>query len=58
MNLRGRFFVPDLDKADLIFARAERLHDAVDSVAGEAEDDLHTLVLEGLDEGLASVHRL
>ena len=47
---RRRFFVPHLDEADLVLPRAQRLHDAVDAVAGQAEDDIDAPVEQGVDE--------
>src|SRR5439155_9612606 len=47
---RRRLLVADLDEADLVPALAQRLHDAVDAVAGQAEDDLDAPVQQGLDE--------
>ena len=40
----GRFLVAHLDEADLVLALAQRFHDAVDAVAGEAKDDFHSPV--------------
>ena len=41
---RRRLLVAHLDEADRVLALAQRLHDAVDAVAGQAEDDLHAPV--------------
>ena len=47
---RRGFLVTYLHEADAILARAQRLHDPVDAVAGQAEDDLHVPVQQGLDQ--------
>ena len=47
----GGFLVPDLDEADLVLPRAERLEDAVDSVAGESEDDCRPPSRSGFRRG-------
>jgi len=47
---RRRFLVANLDEAHLVAALAQRLHDAVDAVAGEAEDDLDAPVLNRFDQ--------
>ena len=49
-----RLLVPHLDEADLVLALAQRLHDAVDAVAGEAEDHLHAPVHDRFDENVAA----
>src|SRR5207249_10508255 len=36
--------------ADAVLARAQRLHDAVDAVAGQPEDDVDVPVQQGLDQ--------
>ena len=38
-----------LDEADAVPPRAQRFHQAVDAVAGEAEDDLDSPVEEAVD---------
>ena len=47
---RGGLLVPHLDEADLVLVRAQRLEDAVDAVAGEAEDRVHAPVDQPLDQ--------
>ena len=49
---RGRFLVAHLDEADLVLALAQRLHDPVDAVAGQAEDDLDAPVDAGFDQNV------
>ena len=46
--------VPHLDEADLVLARAQRLHDAVDAVAGKSEDHVDAPVQNGFDENVAA----
>jgi hypothetical protein len=46
----GGLLVADLDEPDLLPPRAERLHDAVDAVAGQAENHFDAPVTEGLDQ--------
>ena len=57
---RGGLLVPHLDEADLVLVRAQRLHDAVDAVAGQAEDSVDSPVDEALyeDVGGCSGHGL
>src|ERR671922_2844140 len=45
-----RFFVPHLDEPNAVLARTQRLHDPVDAVAGQAEDDVDVPVQQGLDQ--------
>ena len=52
---RRRLLVPHLDEADLVLALAQRLHDAVDAVAGQAEDDVDAPVVQGVDQKSAAV---
>src|SRR5690606_23510920 len=47
---RGGLLVPHLDEADPVLARAQRLHDAVDAVAGDAEDGIDVPVDQRLDQ--------
>ena len=49
---RGRLLMPDLDEAHLILPDAQRLHDAVDAVAGKAEHDLHAPVTQRFDQDI------
>jgi hypothetical protein len=44
-----RFFVARLNKADLLLPVAQRLHDAVDAIAGQAENDIDAPILNGFD---------
>ena len=46
--------MPHLNETDLVLARAQRLHDAVDAIAGQAEDDIDAPVNEGFDEDVGS----
>ncbi len=46
----GGFLVAHLDELDLVLVRAQRLEDAVDAVAGEAEDRLDAPVDQPLDQ--------
>ena len=48
----GRLFVAHLDEADRVLALAQRLHDAVDAVAGQAEDGIHAPVLQHVDQNV------
>src|SRR5581483_9817774 len=45
-----RLFVPHLYEVDLVLAGAQRLHDAVDAVAGKPKDILHIPVHQGLNQ--------
>src|SRR5579871_1320369 len=45
---RRRFFVSDLDKPDLLLVGAQRLHDAVDAIAGNPKDGVNSPVDEAL----------
>ena len=47
---RGGFLVPYLQKRDAVLAGAQRFHDAVDAVAGQAEDDADTPVNQSLHQ--------
>src|SRR5712671_493054 len=46
--------VAHLDEANAILPRAERLHDAVNAVAGQAKDYLHSPIHQGLDQNIRS----
>ena len=46
------FLVADLNEADLVTPLAQRLHEAVDPVAREAEDDLDAPVPDRLDQNV------
>src|SRR4030095_6435509 len=46
----GRFLVPDLHEADLVVSDAQRLHDAVDAVAGQPEDHVDAPVVDRVDQ--------
>jgi len=46
----GGLFVADLYEADLVLARAQRLHDAVDAVAGQAEHNIHAPIDKRFDQ--------
>ena len=45
-----RLLMAHLDEADAVLPRPERLHDAVDAVSGQAEDELDAPLDERLDE--------
>src|SRR5207247_1896519 len=47
---RGGLFMADLDESDRVLFLAERLHDAVDAVAGESEDRVDAPFLKHVDE--------
>jgi hypothetical protein len=47
---RRRLLVPHLHEADLVLPGAQRLHDAVDAVARQAEDGVDAPGDEGVDE--------
>jgi hypothetical protein len=47
---RRRFLVTHLDEPDAILPRTQRFHDAVDTVAGKPEDDVHAPVVDRVDE--------
>src|SRR5579871_739845 len=51
-----RFFVPHLDELDLVLILTQRLEEAVDAVAGEAEDYLYAPVDQSLEQHVG--HRL
>ena len=53
----GRLFVADLDKADIVLAAAQRLDNAVDPVARNAEHDSHTPVDQCVDQDIRCCHR-
>ena len=54
---RRRFLMSHLHEADLILVRADRLHDAVDAIAGHAEDDVYIPGNKCLDERNGSITR-
>jgi hypothetical protein len=45
-------FVPDLDKANLLLAFAQRLHDPVDAITGQSEDNLDAPFAKDVDENI------
>src|SRR5947209_4063946 len=47
---RRRLLVPHLDEAEFLLLSAERLEEAVDAVAGVAEDDFDAPVDQSFDE--------
>ena len=47
-----RFFVSALHKADLVLAGPQGLHDAVDAVSRQAENDLYIPVNQRFDENI------
>ena len=50
---RGHFLVPRLDELDLALGAVERAEDAVDAVAGIAEDHAHAPCVQPLNEKVA-----
>ena len=48
-----RLLVPYLDKADLVLALAEGFDDAVDAIAGNAEDGIDAPSQQGVDQNVA-----
>src|SRR6187551_3832664 len=52
---RRGLFVSDLDKADLTFALADRLHEAVDAVTWHSEDGVDAPGSQGVDQQLRAV---
>src|SRR5262249_6904534 len=52
----GRFFVAHLYKTNLLLARAQRLHDSVDPVAGKAKDRIDSPIDEGLNQNICCCH--
>ena len=51
---RRGFFVADLDERQTILPLTQRLHDSVDAVAGQSEDDAHTPVNQTIREHISS----
>jgi hypothetical protein len=49
-------FMPDLDESNLLLARPQRLHDAVDAVTGQAEDDLDSPFHQHFDKTVGCSH--
>ncbi len=52
----GGFLVAHVDEADAVFVLAEGFKDAIDAVAGNAEDRVHTPGNEAFDQHVGSVH--
>ena len=50
----GRLLVPHLHEADAVLAIAQGFHDAVDTVAGQAEDRVDTPIMDGVDQHVGS----
>lgn len=50
----GGFLVPHLQEADAVLTHAQRLHDAVNAVARQAEHHLHLPVYERVDQDVRS----
>src|SRR5689334_5328137 len=48
--------MPHMDEADLVLPFAQRLHDAVDAVAGEAKDDFNTPIVNRLNKNVGCGH--
>jgi hypothetical protein len=51
----GGLLVAHLDEADLVLALAQRLHDPVDAIAWQTEDDVDAPLMDGIDQDLGSV---
>ncbi len=51
-----RFLVPHVDEANLILCLAQRLHDTVNAVAGQAEDRIDTPVHQLFYQHISSSH--
>src|SRR6185437_12372856 len=47
---RRGLLMPGLDEADMLLALAQRFHDAVDSIAGNSEDCVHTPFDQPIDQ--------
>src|SRR3546814_17485970 len=45
--------MPDLNEPDVVLPLSQRLHDAVDAVAGQSEDDLDAPVVNRVDEDVS-----
>ena len=54
---RRGFFMPHLDETDLVLARAQRLHDAVDAIAGKPEDDFHAPIQQSFNQYIGGCHK-
>src|SRR6266498_1366726 len=50
-------FVTDLDEGDAVLTRSQCLHDAVDAVARQAEDDTNAPVNEAIHEDIGRCSR-
>src|SRR5688572_30733538 len=48
----GRFFVANLNKPNLFLPFSQRLHDPVDAVTRQTEDDLDAPVVKSIDENI------
>ena len=46
----GGLFMADLDKANLLLVLPQRFHDAIDAIAGQAENDFHAPVDKSFSE--------
>src|SRR5207248_3356896 len=46
----SRLLMPDVDEADLVLTGPQRLHDSVDAVPREAEDDLYPPIVDGVNQ--------
>src|SRR3546814_5114879 len=49
--------MPDLNEPDVVLPLSQRLHDAVDAVAGQSEDDLDAPVVNRVDEDVSRSFR-
>src|SRR5438132_12882291 len=54
---RRRLLMADLDEADPSLTRPQRLHDPVDAVAGQAEDDGHAPIDQTIRQHICSRSR-
>jgi hypothetical protein len=52
----GRFFVMHLNETNLVLARAQGVHDSVNSVSGNTKDNLYASINQPLDKHFASTH--
>jgi len=48
------FLVPHLDEPNFLLALPQRLHDAVDPIAWDSEDSVHSPVDQALDQEVSS----
>jgi hypothetical protein len=51
---RGSFFMPYLDKTDLLLVRAQRFHNAVDAVSRQTKNDIDSPIDQSLNQHIGS----